>query len=746
MKRTLTLLTIAIVALCSCNRSLEVATSSQGTMFKVSAAPFYGESDASATKSAYFNESDSHKITDFNVWVYDFSTGELVNGGGQYKTYFTDPREVNGYYLFPDFSKKYEIYMLANLGKQDAPLNRADAEAYRYKFSDYDTFKTKGFPMAAHYCFVPSDPSTSHDLQLMRLVSRFNIQFKFGEDNNYDFVLKGAVVRNSAKVVSPFAKESKVDNASNVFRYADALSVSELSANGGVVYMIENIQGDNVFKDPVKRTADNMTRDILRDCTTYLEFSGELNRKDGTGYRKVRCLYYFGEGTFAGVRRNYNTPIVLTMTNTFTNNDNWTVEPMDPYSNAIMKFNDIGPYTSIAGPNFENTSITRNGEVTTMYGRAFIGNAFADDVNYKYVFDEQALNNAGVTAKISYPNDGGQKAVGQFGKGPSEVEFTAGNISKANADIEFKAVDKYGVVLGKYSVRIYVIPDIDLYRVGFDLSGGTQDGGRLIYNYELYVTSGGIPLDPTIQGEADYSIEIIDWGYHYKNGVRIPFDFDENRSGYNYECTYQKDLTKIDIHFDYDYGNYQDFDNTDLLLLNVILKDGRRYQVESKINTPNPNPNPNPNPKKSGLYYSRDSYSYKPIEQCGTYSSGLGINTSSYDGECYYYSSYISTEYTVNGAEYPVFNGGKEAKFKYYENDVEKNIKVSVSSPNLIWKDTRFRNRTNSQYPYQDGRYLVGSHKSYVIITITFPDNHDKRYWGYITEHDDFGGLFQYYR
>lgn len=464
MKRALTLLTIVIVALCSCNRSLEVATPSQGTMFTVSAAPFYGEPDASATKSAYFNESDSHKITDFNVWVYDFSTGELVNGGGQYKTYFTDPREVNGYYLFPDFSKKYEIYMLANLGKQDAPLTRADAEAYRYKFSNYDTFKTKGFPMAAHYCFVPSDPSTSHNLQLMRLVSRFNIQFKFGEDNNYDFVLKEAVVRNSAKAVSPFAKESKANDAGDVILRADKLSVSELSANGGEVYMIENIQGDNVFKDPVKRTADNMTRERLKYCTTYLEFSGELNRKDGTGYRNVRCLYYFGEGTFAGVRRNYNTPIVLTMTNTFTDNNNWTVEPMDPYSDIVVKFDTDDPYEQLT-QNIKTLLITKNSKAYRMFGRAFFGDAYADDVNYKYVFDEKTLNIVGVTVKILYPNDGGQKAFGQFGKGPSLIGFVVGDTFKGEAEVEFKAVDKNGIVLGKFEVRVfnpYKVIDINI--------------------------------------------------------------------------------------------------------------------------------------------------------------------------------------------------------------------------------------------------------------------------------------------
>lgn len=415
-------------------------------MFKVSASPFYGESEIPTTKSANFNESDSYKVTDFNVWVYDFSTGELVNGGGQYKTYFTDPKEVNGYYLFPDFKKKYDIYMLANLGKQEAPQTRADAEAYRYKFSNFDTFKTKGLPMVAHYSFVPSDPSTNHDLQLMRLVSRFSIKFDFAKDNDYDFVLKKAVVRNSAKVVSPFVKESKAVNESDVTKFGDELSVSDLSANGGEVYMVENIQGDKVFKDAVKRTADNVTKEKYKYCTTYLEFSGELKRKDGSGYRSVTCLYYFGEGTFAGVRRNYYLPIVLTMTNTFTNNDNWSVVPMDPFSNAVVKFK---LYEEDTYKNPYECTLSDDDTEYKIDSQAFIGDDFADDVNYKIFYDEKALKKADVDFELIGDDNGEIKGSSTL------ICIHTNDISKIDTTFEFKAVDKHGAVLGKFYTKIH---------------------------------------------------------------------------------------------------------------------------------------------------------------------------------------------------------------------------------------------------------------------------------------------------
>ena len=126
-------------------------------------------------------------MTDFNIWVYDSVTGKLVNGDSHYKTYFTNPNEVNGYYLFPDFNKKYDIYIISNFGRLDAPKINSDADSYRYTFESYDTFKTTGFPMANRFSFVPSDPSINHCLKLKRLVSRFSLKFKFSEDNDYEF-------------------------------------------------------------------------------------------------------------------------------------------------------------------------------------------------------------------------------------------------------------------------------------------------------------------------------------------------------------------------------------------------------------------------------------------------------------------------------------------------------------------------------------------------------------------------------
>ena len=106
---------LSIVALCSCSRSI-INEASQSEIFTISASPYDGTFNTPETKSANFEEV-GNKVTDFNIWVYDSVTGKLVNGDSHYKTYFTNPNEVNGYYLFPNFNKKYDVYIISNFGR-----------------------------------------------------------------------------------------------------------------------------------------------------------------------------------------------------------------------------------------------------------------------------------------------------------------------------------------------------------------------------------------------------------------------------------------------------------------------------------------------------------------------------------------------------------------------------------------------------------------------------------------------------
>ena len=134
------------------------------------------------------------------------------------------------------------------------------------------------------------------------------------------------------------------------------------------------------------------------------------------------------------------------------------------------------------------------------------------------------------------------------------------------------------------------------------------------------------------------------------------------------------------------------------------------------------------------------------MDACGTYSSKHKINTSAYKGECYYCDFHADMEYLDNGARTPYIRTDEIASFKYYDNDgVEQSISVSVSKPTCITNNMNLWNRTESAYPYKDGKCFTGSHVSYVILTVAIPGSSTQSYWGYITETDEFGDLCHFY-
>jgi len=367
MKRFSTI--IFAFLLLACNRGgLELAQTSGS--FSVEAAP-YDNADASDTRSVYFSEEDQ-KLTNLNVWVYENSSGTLVNNATGYQTYFTSMSDIDGDLLFPQPDTKYDVYMFTNVGQLTPPANKAAADAYRYTFSSYDSFATNGFPMAAHHCFVPSDPNQSHRLLVQRLVSKYTVNFTFS--GNYDFKLSSAKVCQSAKVVSPFS-ESKALTNSEVFKVLDQLSASELTSGTGTVYMLENIQG-TVFSAGAVRNLNNIDPNA-KFVTSFIEFEGSLNKSDGTGYERVTCRYYFGSGTYAGVKRNLNTTLDLNLTDEILEHDGWTVQPEEPYNNGFVMFS---PFVTTPG-----TPGQMGQSALHMYGN----NTWYEFQTRTYIYDEE---------------------------------------------------------------------------------------------------------------------------------------------------------------------------------------------------------------------------------------------------------------------------------------------------------------------------------------------------------------------
>lgn len=274
-----------------------------------------------------------------------------------------------------------------------------------------------------------------------------------------------------------------------------------------------------------------------------------------------------------------------------------------------------------------------------------------------------------------------------------------------------------------------------------------QSGGDLCILYSVRVELDGEELDPHCE---EYEVEVVDWGYDYDaSGNRVEFDFDENDCEFDSDVDYLQGEADIYGYLTVTGRDYQKLGNTFNMLVKVILEDGREYSAEYLQKSQEPDPEEDDDPvvvKSIGLYYSLDGYSWQLMEECGTYSSGTGVNTSSYKGECHYRDLDVGEEYLDNGAVNAVIYTDRKARFRYYDSSgEEKTVSVSESSPTIIYDNMNARNRTNSAYPYTDGTYYVGSHKSYVVLTVRYPDSSTENYWGYITESDDFGGLCTYY-
>ena len=274
-----------------------------------------------------------------------------------------------------------------------------------------------------------------------------------------------------------------------------------------------------------------------------------------------------------------------------------------------------------------------------------------------------------------------------------------------------------------------------------------QGGGELYITYKLQVqdSRAGWYYEPGREFEA----EVIDWGYSYNSsGSRQSYHFDQDHS-YSSSLYEGQGEMDIDVTLSVRDDDYQRMGNTFNLLVKVTLDDGRQYLIEYIQTAPTPTPDPDPDPTPiilDGLYYSTDGYTYRTLDACGTYSRSYGITTSgSYDGECYYFKYVVIEEMEENGAVHPRELVNQSARFKYYENNVEKSVTVSESSVTRLTNNMNRTTRYNSQYPYTDGSVYTGSHASYVTLTLKLPNGTSKKVWGYITESDEFGDMCSYY-
>lgn len=386
MKRLFNLFAIGLL-LAACDMEQQEPQVKVQSTYSVECASYdFTDENGIATKSVIgvdkSGSDGSQKVSNWNIWVYDHSTGSIVNNGGKniydetMMTFFRKTSGIDGDLLFPDEDGHYDIYILTNVEQiTSVPATASAAAAYSYTFENYNSFRPMidpdtpgGFPMATVYeNFCPAT-ADSHTFMVKRLVSKYDVVI-VNDIPDSDFTLSSVKLKQGAKKINPFQENSKISLETEAGADYDIFSAAELVKKDAVtytgeLYMLENNQGQ-VFNSSVstdkERIPDNMINPQNGELCTFVEFAGDIKMKDEHGQNNITFRHYFGSGRNAGVMRNINTTVTLTLKSCPNDSDeDWRIEPDDPYDTRTVVFNP-NPVEIVADGSWYDVTVTPKG-------------------------------------------------------------------------------------------------------------------------------------------------------------------------------------------------------------------------------------------------------------------------------------------------------------------------------------------------------------------------------------------------
>lgn len=384
MKRLLNLFAIGLL-LAACDMEQQEPQVKVQSTYSVECASYdFTDESGVLTKSVIgvdkSGSDGSQKVSNWNIWVYDHSTGNIVNNGGKniynetMKTFFTETSGIDGDLLFPDENGHYDIYILTNVEKiTSVPATASAAAAYGYTFDNYNSFMPEngGFPMAAVYSNFCPATADSHTFMVKRLVSKYSVVI-VNDIPDSKFILSSVKLMQGAKKINPFQENSKIFSKTEAGERFDYFSVSELKHNEletgqsltGELYMLENNQGQ-VFNSTVSTDKERIPKKMINpqngELCTFVEFTGDIKMKDEHGQNNIKFRHYFGSGRNAGVMRNINTTVTLTLKSCPNDSDeDWRIEPEDPYDTRTVVFNP-NPVNIVANGSWYDVTVTPKG-------------------------------------------------------------------------------------------------------------------------------------------------------------------------------------------------------------------------------------------------------------------------------------------------------------------------------------------------------------------------------------------------
>ena len=294
---------------------------------------------AAASRSS-FTDSDFHKITDLNVFLYH--NGELQK---EHCYYYTDMSSLM--LSFPRYKDGFNIYMVGNVGKLDAPDDESDIGELCCQAETYDDYRKDGFPVAN--VFPGHVKGTLAVFKLKRLVGQYDIQLRPSADEAR-YVVKDIRLMNCALDVYPFGNAVKASRFAPTSAYGEEPAgdfltdddIAKLNRGESVpICFIENLQGELLPGNTDRRKKIPSSLESLRpglsDCCTYMEITADIITSSAR-YTDAKYRFYLGqnETTDFSIKRNTLYAVTLDFTQNMVSEQEWRIEADAPQVNDLV--------------------------------------------------------------------------------------------------------------------------------------------------------------------------------------------------------------------------------------------------------------------------------------------------------------------------------------------------------------------------------------------------------------------------
>lgn len=298
-----------------------------------------------ADSRSSFTDGNLNRITDLNIFLYH--NGVLLK---DHCRYYTDMSSLM--LSFPVDKNGFNIYMLGNVGKMEAPEDESEIGKLCHVAESYDDFRSNGFPVAN--IFPDYMKGTLALFKLKRLVGQYDITL-MPSAHEAEYVVKDVRLMNCALDVYPFGYEVKASCFTPSAIYGEDATGDCLTADdiyklnqGETVSLcfVENLQGellpDNTDRKKKIPSCLEMMKPGLSRCCTYIEITADINTRSAK-YKDAKYRFYLGqnETTDFSIRRNTLYDVTLDFTQNMVNEQEWRIEAAAPQVNALVVSKDM---------------------------------------------------------------------------------------------------------------------------------------------------------------------------------------------------------------------------------------------------------------------------------------------------------------------------------------------------------------------------------------------------------------------